>query len=141
MHKYSRQHPKENIVLNKASPSPNLRGAKTPNPRPKKTYDSEDSPRFTPLLSKKSLMMAENLPRPMERLLNRPQPKQTHTKEIMRELTFKPKINSKSKSIDRRLNSSLCSGDRLHKLHRIVKNSIFPKKLKLFHRPGTSKQS
>lgn len=67
MHKNSRQHTKENVLLNKASPSPNLRGAKTPNVRPKKAYDSEDSPRFTPLLSKKSLMMAENLPRPMER--------------------------------------------------------------------------
>lgn len=67
MTKYSRHQNKENVALNKPSPSPNLRGAKTPNIRPKKSFNSDDEPRFTPLLSKKSLMMAENLPRPMDR--------------------------------------------------------------------------
>lgn len=38
----------------------------------------------------------------------------------MRELTFKPKINNNSKSIDRRINSTVSRDERFHKLHRIA---------------------
>jgi len=108
------------MVNNMPTPSSNNRTSKTPNARPKKNHEEE--PRFTPLLSKKSLAIAENLESPMDRLLNatRKVPKSAISNEIMKDLTFTPKINNKSKELDRRMNPSSGKRERFNRLHRIA---------------------
>lgn len=91
-------------ALRTGSKTPNQR-TKTPNVRPSsKMLDDEDQHHFTPLLSKNSLRIAEGLERPMDRLLKNKTPKNEILTEMKQELTFTPKINNRSKNIDKKVN-------------------------------------
>jgi len=51
-------------------------------------------------------------------------PRQKIKEEVMKELTFTPKINSNSKCIDKRINHGMSKNQRFDRLHKIAENNL-----------------